>query len=231
MPEKNLGKIGEIKRKIEGTLKNSDTPKNTFDKDFYKDVDRIKNKGCCTLPFIIVILIIIFGLIIYGLVYFKNITHLGIDYLSQNRNSSQQDLTNSFIEKTKQINPGETMILDFSEVEVSEYLGLSDPDFPIKKSRLRITEKGIVINGRLSESFFSLPVEIYIRPKIDQNKLTFILDDIATSSISLPKIAKDKINAYLDIIMKSKNLYDSNLEIISASTADKSLKIEVHKKP
>ena len=102
--------------------------------------------------------------------------------------------------------------------------------FSLKKARLHIDNKGVVVNGRLSDSIFALPVEICLRPKIDQGKLIFVLDDVATRSISLPKFAKDKINAYLDLIMRSKELYDPNLEIISAYTVDKILNVEILRK-
>lgn len=230
MAEKNLKKIVEIKEGIKGTLKFSGADKPSFDKDFYKDVDRIRNQSCCTLPFLIVFLVIIFGLIVYGLIYIKNYTHSGIGYLARNQSSMQSSLTDKFVDQTKNIQPGETLALEFSEVEVSQYLGISDPDFPLKKARLKIREKGIVVNGRMSDSFLALPVEICIRPKIDQGKLLLILDDIETSSVSLPKFVRDKINAYLDMIMRSRTLYDENLEIITAATLEQILRLEIHKK-
>lgn len=229
--EKNLGKIGEIKKGIKEALSFSETSnKSSFDKDFYRDIDRIKNKGCCTLPFLVVFLILVFASIIAGLFYIKNYTHLGIDFLAKNRSPYQNDLRDSFVEQTKQIKPGETLMLEFTEIEMSQYLGTADPDFPLKKARLNIDTKGIVVRGKISDSFLALPVEICLRPKIEQGKLTFVLDDIATSSISLPKFARDKFNAYLDLIMRSKELYDPNLEIITATTADKKLRLEIHRK-
>lgn len=230
MAKKDLNKIGEIKQGIKEAISVSPDGKNSFDKDFYRDVDRLRNNGCCTLPFLIALLVIVFAVIIIGLIYFKNYTKLGIDYLAKSNPLNQTDLREGFIEQTKQIQPGETAVLEFTEIQISQYLGLSDPDFPIRKARLHIDNKGVVINGKLSDSFLSLPIEICLRPKIDHGKLIFVLDDVAASSISLPKFAKDKINDYLDLIMRSKELYDPNLEIISTYTADKILRVEIQRK-
>lgn len=230
MAEKKLSKIGEIKKTISGTLRFPGEDKKGFDKDFYQDVDRVKNKSCCSLPVVIVILVLIFGLLVYGMFWLKNYAHLGVRYFALEHSQNQKDLTEGFVEKTMSMQPGENLLMDFSEVEVSQYLGIADPDFPIKKAKLRIDDQAIKISGRLSDSFFALPVEFQIRPKIDNNKLTFVLDDVSASSVSMPKFVKDKINSYLDLIMRSKSLYDETLEIISANCTDQKLVIEVHKK-
>lgn len=221
--------------KIKDGLKNSQTEggekvDEKFEKDFYLDLDKIRRKNCCSLPIITIFLIIVFIAIIYGLLYIKNYAKTGISYVASSHNPNQKDLAASFIDKTGTLPSGETATLDFSDIELSQYLGIADSDFPLKNAKLSIDEQGIRLSGKTSQSIFSLPVKCVLKPKIEDNKLLFILDEIATGSISLPGRIKGDVNAYLDLIMRSKGLYDPNLEIISAATLDNILRLEVHKK-
>ena len=229
----DLSKISKIKDGIKSVLSPSEKIKPTEqlkEKNFYNEIDRKKNSSCCSLPMVIIILIFVFAGIVYALIYVKNLTKSGIDYVIENKKTSQSSLSESFEEKTKLILPGETTTINFSEVEVSNYLGVADSDFPLKKARIEINQEGIHISGKTSENIFSLPVSATVRPKIEDQKLSFVLDEIASGSISLPSKVKDNLGSYLEMQMRSRKLYDQNLEIVSASTSEDTLTIEVTRK-
>jgi len=231
MSENNrFQKIINIKDGLNRNGADKDEKDIRFDKDFYSDLDKIRRKNCCSLPTIIFFLVLTFVLIIYGLVYLKNYTKVGISYLAENKGQNQVDLTNSFIEQTSGLVSGQTATLEFTEVEIAKYLGIWDSDFPLKDSKLSIDNQGIHVSGKMSQSFFSLTLRALLQAKIENGKLIFFLDDIATGSISMPNRIKAELNDYLDLIMRSKNLYDPNLEIISVATRDKTFELVVYKK-
>ncbi len=228
----DFNKIVKIKDNMKNMLNISDkTDENQLkEKEFYKEIDKKKNKNCCSLPLIILFLIFIFiGLIIF-MFYIKNYTKSGIDLIVENRKINQVTLSDSFISKTEKIKIGETVNVDFSEIEVSNYLGVADSDFPLKRARLTIDNKGIIITGRTSDNALSLPIKTVVRPKIEQQKLIFFLDELATGAVSVPSNIKNNVNNYLLMIMKSRELYDQNLEIISASTSEGKLTLEINRK-
>lgn len=228
----DLSKISKIKDGIKGALNLSEKELQggMKEKDFYRELDKKKNRSSCSLPMIIVLLVIIFIAIIYFLLYIKSYTKTGIDYIALNRSETQASLQADFIDKTQKIVPGGTLILEYSDVEVSSYLGIYDEDFPLKRSNLRIEERGIIVSGRTNDNWYSLPVHTVVRPKIDGGQLTFVLDELASGSISLPKSIRDNVSQYLVRLMKTRTLYDDGLEVVSAYTSDEKLIIEVSKK-
>lgn len=228
----DLSKISKIKDGIKEALNLSEKEMQggTKEKEFYRELDKKKNRKNCSLPMIITLLLIIFILIIYFLLYIKNYTKIGIDYIAQNRSETQENLQSDFIDQTQKILPGETLILEYSDVEVSAYLGIYDDDFPLKRSSLRIEERGIIVSGRTNNNWYSLPVHTVVRPKIDGGQLTFVLDELASGSISLPKSIRDNVSQYLVRLMKTRTLYDDGLEVVSAYTSQEKLIIEVSKK-
>ncbi|OQB06332.1 MAG: hypothetical protein BWY19_00324 [bacterium ADurb.Bin212] len=228
----DLNKISKIKNGIKDALNLSEKEPqvNMKERDFYRELDKKKNNRNCSLPMVGLLLLIIFILIIYFLVYIKNYTKIGIDYIAQNRSETQESLQSDFIDNTKELLPGETLLLEYSEVDVSGYLGIYDEDFPLKRSSLRIEERGIIVSGRTSDNWYSLPVHTVVRPKIDGGQLTFVLDELASGAISLPKGIRDNVSQYLVRLMKTRALYDAELEVVSAYTSKEKLIIEVSKK-
>ncbi len=228
----DFDKISKIKDSMKDTLGNSDNKEENLlkEKEFYKEIDKTKKKNCCSLPLIIIFLIIIFVGIIILLFYIKNYTKSGISYIVDSRRQSQVTLSEDFAQKTKAINPGDTVKIDFTEVEIAYYLGIADPDFPLKRAKLKVEDSGIVVTGKTSDSILSLPVNTVIRPKIEQQKLIFVLDELATGSISVPSSVRESVNNYLIMLMKTRELYDPSLEIISASTSKGKLTLEINKK-
>lgn len=233
MTEKyDFDKISKIKDSMKDSLSSSNDKEENLlkEKEFYKEIDKTKKKNCCSLPIIIIFLIIIFLGIIFLLFYIKNYTKSGINHIVDSRRQSQMTLFEDFTKKTEAINPGETVKIDFSEVEIANYLGIADPDFPLKRARLKVEDNGIIVTGKTNDSMFSLPINTVIRPKIEQQKLIFVLDELATGSISVPGSVRESVNNYLIMLMKTRELYDPNLEIISASTSKGKLTLEINKK-
>ncbi len=230
----DLNKIGKIKNSIKGVLDipedSSQSHKNLKEKEFYQEIDKKSKKNSCSIFSIIVLLLIIFVLLVLLLFYIKNYTKSGIDYIVENKNISQSDIKDDFVSKTQNMQTGETILLEYSEVQVANYIGLADADFPLKRSRLEIDERGIIITGKTSDRLISLPISVVVRPKVDLGKFILILDEVASGSITLPKIVKNNINDYLSRLMKTRELYDQNLEVISAHTTSDKLFIEVFKK-
>lgn len=229
--KKTLSRIGAIKQGLKNTLiSDKNDQKKDFEADFYRDVDKNRNKNCCSLPIVIFLLSIIFVGILAGLYYFSKYSKQSISQIALHHNLERQDMSQSFIRDTESLASEETVILRYSDVEIGQYLGIADSDFPLKNARLQITESGIIIAGKANLGIIPLPVKAVIRPKISDNKLIFVMDEIATGSISMPKFIKDDLNNYLDIQMRSRSLSDPNIEIIRAATLQDYLEIEVHKK-
>lgn len=228
----DLSKITKIKNDLKEALNitKDDGASNLKEKEFYRDLDRKKRGKGCSLSLIVVLLIIIFSSLIYLLFFIKNYTKSGIDYIALKNNAEQTNIREDFIDRTKDLDAGNSLLLEYSVVEVSSYLGVYDDDFPLKRPKINIDDRGIKVSGKTSENWFSLPVSTVVRPKIENNKLTFVLDDLASGSITLPTAVRKSVSDYLVRLMKTRELYDSNLEVVSAYTVIDKLVIEVSKK-
>ncbi len=232
MAKKDLSKISEIKSNLKGEIVEPENKKGDkfSDKEFYRDLDKIKNKSCCSIPVLFIFLIAVFALLVTALILLKNYTKRGIDYVAKNQKEAESDMIDSFITDTQNMNPGETLTLDFTEVEVANYLAISDPDFPLQKARLEIEDRGIIISGSIKKSILSLPVKAVVVPKVEEGRVKLYIDDLSSGSISLPQAVKNSLNDYLDLMMRSKNLYDDTLEITGTETRENLFKIDVYKR-
>ncbi|MFA7253194.1 MAG: hypothetical protein WC107_01420 [Patescibacteria group bacterium] len=93
---------------------------------------------------------------------------------------------------------GPDVFLKITEDQLAEAIGVEDVDFPIQKAKLSITNDGIILNGKSSNSIFGLNLEVKALPRAENGKIMIDINEITAAGIKAPpKIAdplKDQIN-------------------------------------
>jgi len=188
--------------------------------DFYGELDKRKFNSFCSLPLVIITLVIIFLLIVWGLVWIKN--NYNSDYELKPPASSyeieNQDIGDYISKKFEGKNAGETIITKIYEEEMAEYIGIENPNFPLKKSTLQIEERGIVIKGKTGESILSFSVEVLVVPEIVDKKLEFKISNANAGFVNLPASIKTALNDYIVSSVNNKLKSLENIEYQSVKS-------------
>jgi len=200
-----------------------DNNKSGYAKDFYKEIDQIKKSNCCSIWSVFVFL----GLIFFALIAFF---WFGRSYLNKSslylkipssHKSDTSGITGRLEYASDGLVVGESTTISFSEEELGEYLGVNSSEFPLKRASLKITQQGINVKGRTSESIFSIPLTVVLKPKAEDGKLKIEVAELESGAISLPKAIKDQMNSYLSDIINKKSDPVADFEIIEISTREK----------
>ncbi len=188
--------------------------------DFYQDLDQKKYNSFCSLPLIIILLVIIFVGIVFGLIWMKN--SYNSDYEFKLSTSSyeieDQNIGDFFKQKFEGKNSGEIITTKIYEEEMAQYIGIENPNFPLKKSTLQIEERGVVIKGKTGDSILSFPVEVLVVPEIVDKKLEFSISDANAGFISLPSAIKEGLNDYIISSVNNKLNSMENIEYTDAKS-------------
>ncbi len=182
--------------------------------DFYEDLDKKKFISSCSLPLIIITLVIIFLLIVWGLIWTKN--NLNTNYELELPTSSyeieDEHIGDYFQDKFEGKESGEAIVTKIFEEEMAQFMGVDNPNFPLKKATLEIEERGIVIRGKTSDSILSFSVEVLVVPEIVDKKLELKISDANAGFVNLPATIKEALNDYIISSVNNKLNQTGNIE-------------------
>lgn len=182
--------------------------------DFYEDLDKKKFISSCSLPLIIITLVIIFLLIVWGLIWTKN--NLNTNYELELPTSSyeieDEHIGDYFQDKFEGKESGEAIVTKIFEEEMAQFVGVDNPNFPLKKATLEIEERGIVIKGKTSDSILSFSVEVLVVPEIVDKKLELKISDANAGFVNLPATIKEALNDYIISSVNNKLNQTGNIE-------------------
>jgi hypothetical protein len=172
---------------------------------FYSEMDRVRIKSLSTLGMILFILVTFLALGI-TLLYLTRINPMSItDYLGALHIYNKPHATTNVPK-----NGGN--IVRVNEDTLKSAIKISDPSFPLKKADLSITGLGIIISGKTSESILALKVEVRILPKVENEKLTFSVEEIKSSGITVPKTIVDQITPSLSSVLNNAKIVDGKVK-------------------
>jgi len=147
---------------------------------------------------IIVSMLALFSIVILFFVFsFRN---AAFDFKNISFFSAKQsfDINSLFDSKTKEVAAGESFNLQISDSQLEEILKLDSPDFPIKKSSIKITPEKIILSGRNGSSFLSLKVDVGLLPKVKGDKIALEIVSIESLGVVAPKQITDAIRPALE---------------------------------
>jgi uncharacterized protein YpmS len=194
-----------------------------FAKDFYKEIDQIKKKNCCGVWSVFIVLILIFAIIVALFWLGRNYLNKSSLYLKipSSQKSDTSGITGKLEATSNSLIPGASATVSFSEEELAQYLGVNTSEFPLKRASLSINSDGIIVKGRTSESIFSIPLTVILKPKAEDGRLKLEVAELESGSISAPKTVKDQMNTYLSDIINKKSDPVADFEITEIATRDK----------
>jgi uncharacterized protein YpmS len=206
--------------------------KSGFAKDFYKEIDQIKKKNCCSVWSVLVLLGVIFIALIALFWFGRSYLNESSLYLKipSSKKSDTVGITGKLEDASSGLVVGESTTISFSEEELEEYLGINSPEFPLKRASLKITADGINVKGRTSESIFSIPLTVVLKPKAEDGKLKIEVAELESGAISAPKAIKDQMNSYLSDIINKRSDPVADFEVTNISTRDKYVDVTGKKK-
>lgn len=206
--------------------------KSGFAKDFYKEIDQIKKKNCCGVWSVFVLLGIIFITLIALFWFTRSYLNKSSLYLKipSSKKSNTVGITGKLEDASGGLVVGESKTISFSEEELAEYLGINSPEFPLKRTSLSIDSDGIKVKGRTSDSIFSIPLTMVLKPKAEDGKLKIEVAELESGSISAPKAVRDQMNSYLSDIINKKSDPVADFEITEITTRDKYVDVAGRKK-
>jgi hypothetical protein len=174
-------------------------------KTFYSEMDRVRIQSRSTLGIILFILFTFFTLGITLLYVTKDNPMSLSDYLSALHIYNKPD-------KTKNVPKSGEGIIRVDENTLKEAIKISDPSFPLKKADLSITGLGIIISGKTNDSILGLKVAVKVLPKVENEKLTFKIEEIKSSGVSVPKSIVDQISSPLNSVLNNAKIIDGKVK-------------------
>lgn len=135
---------------------------------------------------IFVIVGLLFLVLVYALYFFR---YSDLSPLHGYYNKPAVDatsLTNSVKTEANKSKSGETVEINITESELSSALCVSCSSFPLKKATAKITQEGVIIGGKTTNSFWGVSLEIIMKPKVEKGKVVFDLTDFKAAGVSAP---------------------------------------------
>ena len=195
--------------------------------DFYEDLDKKKFNSFCSLPLVIITLVVIFLLIVWGLIWIKNNfnSNYEIDFSASSYKVEDDDIGDYFNQKFEGKTVGEVIVTKIYEEEMAQFIGVENPNFPLKKATLQIEERGIVIKGKTGESIMSFSVEVLAVPEIVDKKLELKISDANAGFVSLPASIKEALNDYIVSSVNDKLNSLENIEYTDAKSFEEYIEV------
>jgi len=195
--------------------------------DFYEDLDKKKFNSFCSLPLVIITLVVIFLLIVWGLIWIKNNfnSNYEIDFSASSYKVEDDDIGDYFNQKFEGKTAGEVIVTKIYEEEMAQFIGVENPNFPLKKATLQIEERGIVIKGKTGESIMSFSVEVLAVPEIVDKKLELKISDANAGFVSLPASIKEALNDYIVSSVNDKLNSLENIEYTDAKSFEEYIEV------
>lgn len=131
--------------------------------------------------------------------------------------------------KNKNQSGGETAEIKITEDALAQSVGVTNPDFPLKKPILSIKPEGILISGKTSTSFLGVPIDVLFEPKVENDKLVFSIKEIKAGGVIAPPKISNSLTPKMNGIFKNAFTGSENLTIVSVRTLVRYLIIEVKK--
>ncbi len=187
--------------------------------EFYKDLDKKKFNSFCSLPLVIITLIIIFLLVVFGLWTLKKqiFTDRNLDNnLSSSYQIEDKNIADFISQKIVDKEVGEKVVISIYEEELAELIEIDNVNFPLKNATLNIEERGVIIKGKTSDSILSFSVEVLFEPYInDQKQMALKVMKANAGFVNLPNSLKEKLNQYIDNSINKEIEKIDNLEFDS----------------
>lgn len=201
--------------------------KHNFSKEFYKDLDKKRKGGCCTLWSIAIFLIIVFVVIVIGVWFLRNKIINDFSYVKKSTSeiSKSIGIVGKLEEESKNTELGKSVTVSFSEEDLADFFGIYHDEFPLKSANLNTKPEGIEIIGKTKNTVISIPVTLLLVPYIEEAQLQIRVESISSGIVSLPKSVRDAISNYMNDIIAKKSLTVSHLKLIGVSTREDFLDI------
>ena len=100
---------------------------------------------------------------------------------------NSEDLSFDTLLKRGTLENSPTISININEQELTGLLGVGTDQFPLKKSKLAITEESIKISGRTGLTLLSMGLDFYFNPKVSDDKLIFSLEKVNTAGVPAPQ--------------------------------------------
>lgn len=171
---------------------------------FYKEMDKARITSSISFSVILFLLFIILAVGILYVVYARGVFVI---------DSSPLNLS-SLWSKTNKANPpaSEGNFIRVSEDDLKKALKISDPSFPIKKADLTISNSGILLIGKTSESILSLKIEVKILPRVENEKLVLSIEEIRSAGVIAPKSVIDLFTPQINTVLENTKLVDGKVK-------------------
>lgn len=166
---------------------------------FYEELDENRFRPSCSLPFVIITLVIIFLVCLFSLIRLKNkfVSSADFNIPSSSYEIEDYDISDDIRNKFGDKNSGEVFLFDIYEDEMANYLGVDNPNFPLKNATLEIDERGLIVRGKTSEGVLSFSVEVVLVPEINEGKLEFKIKSANAGFVNMPSSLKEALNDYV----------------------------------
>lgn len=105
------------------------------------------------------------------------------------------------LQKQLDVKTDPSVELKITENQISSAVCLTCDSFPLKKAELVVRPDGISITGKTSTYFWGINVEVTIKPKIENEKVTFDLTDIKAAGVTAPPKIADSISSQLKSLL------------------------------
>jgi|GEM_PF-1542249 len=122
---------------------------------------------------------------------------------------SEKGITLDTLLKRGTLENSPTVSININEQELAGLLRVGTDEFPLKKSKLSISENNIKISGKTGLALFSMGVDFYFKPKVAEDKLVFSLDKVETGGVPAPQKITSVISPKIeDIFLKQLPIND-----------------------
>lgn len=90
-----------------------------------------------------------------------------------------------------------TADIKVTEDNLSQMINLSGSNFPLKNPSLKITPDGVDINGKTSNFFWGVSVDVILVPKVGGGKMIFNVKEIKAAGVVAPPKISDPLNSQI----------------------------------
>lgn len=192
---------------------------------FYGEIDSLRLKSSCSLFSVVALLIIIFIILVAILIYLNTSRKISINFSGLIPNIKVLSVRESQEEEQfTSITRGNEIIINLTEKQLSQLVGVDKVNFPLKKASLRVQKDRMIVSGKTSNSILAIRVDCALLPKVEDNKITFDVKDIKSGNVSAPKYIVDQVKSKFDfsinippqykIDLKEIKLFDGYAELI-----------------
>jgi|GEM_PF-1224405 len=154
---------------------------------------------------VFVIVGMLFAVLVYALYFFRYSDLSPLYSYYHQSTSDAAALSNSVQTEVGKTKNGDAVEIKITESQLTSALCVSCSSFPLKKASAKMTEDGVIIEGKTSNSFWGVNLQITMKPKADKGKVVFELAEFQAAGVAAPpsitKTYSQKLkDAFADLI-------------------------------